>query len=222
MAACPCSLAIPQNGANNSAISAIYNIMTSKVSLFALLGLGLLATYAHAVTEDPNAPEPPPPGHWTPLDHLAFDPRGTSLPQGFSKGKTDGTAPYIGHRFIDDVGGSGWGWIKSSSNKSWGSTAKWCALKETPGVIIAPNRSFTKPDGDLNYEYEIWGYWAKYTAYDPRTDERLPVFVLQGWRVIGPSPALALHVGLPGRQVRRDAGPSSRTTSPIRTDPGID
>ncbi len=172
----------------------------------------------HALTDDPNGAEKPPSGRpWTPLEHLAFDPKVTSLPAGYSKGQVTAKAPFYGHRFIDDVGGSGWGWIKSGPG-GWTSSAIWACLKETPGVCISPSRTFTKSDGDLNYEYEFWGYWAKYKAYDPRTDERLPVFVLTGWRVIGLKDPLDLKVGTPERVSRR-TGPSPSTRN---NPPGVD
>ena len=77
-------------------------------------------------------------------------------------------------------------------------------------------------NGDLNYEYELWGHWARFTAYDARTDERLPIFILEGWRVIGLEPALQLNVGLPTRRHRSGTGAASRSSNPILTDPGVD
>ena len=98
-----------------------FSLLLSRKSMLLVTALLLACDSTgslRAVTDDPNAPEPPPRDRpWTPLDHLAFDPKVTSLPQGFSKGKTEGAPQYTGHRFIDDVGGSGWGWIKSHGGR---------------------------------------------------------------------------------------------------------
>ncbi len=66
------------------------------------------------------------------------------------------------------------------------------------------------------------GKYATYKAYDPRMDEQLPVFILQGYEVIGPAAPLDIKVGPPGRIQHRPSGASSREGRPILSDPGVD
>ncbi len=162
----------------------------------------------------------PPLRKGSPLDHLANDPRQPAPTVGYREGHTQGSATWIGHRLIDDLGGQGWGWVRKNGD-NWGS-ATWIALQESPGLAVAPHRKLVKADGDLNWEYRLWGKFATYKAYDPRLDEQLPVFVLQGYEVIGPQPPLSIKVGPPDRPQHRPSGASSREGRPILSDPGVD
>jgi len=165
-------------------------------------------------------PVAPPLKKGSPLDHLANDPRIAQPVPGYKEGRTQGDAPWYAHRLIDEVGGQGWGWVKPSG-ESWNS-AKWIALQESPGLAVAPHRHLVKADGDENWEYKFWGKFASYKAYDPRLDEQLPVFVLQGYEVIGQAAPLKIKVGPPDRPEHRPSGASSREGKPILSDPGVD
>jgi hypothetical protein len=189
-----------------------------------LLSTSLLrAQTDEAVYKAPSGEAPPvapPLKKGSPLDHLANDPKLTEPTVGYKEGHTQGDAPWIAHRLIDDVGGQGWGWVKKSGD-DWDS-AKWIALQETPGLAVAPHRKLAKADMDSNWEFKFWGKFASYKAYDPRLDEQLPVFVLQGYEVIGPANPLGIHVGPPDRVQHRPSGASSRDSRPILSDPGVD
>ena len=165
-------------------------------------------------------PVAPPLKKGSPLDHLTNDPRYTSLPVGYREGNTSGPDYWIGHRYIDDMGGQGWGWIRKSSD-DW-DDGIWIALQETLGVAVAPHRKLLPTSTDSDWEYRFWGKMAPYKAYDPRLDELLPVFVLQGYEVIGPANPLRIKVGPPDRIEHRPSGASSRESRPILTDPGVD
>jgi hypothetical protein len=187
-----------------------------------LLFTGLLPaqeTVYHAPAGE-APPVAPPLKKGSPLDHLANDPKLAALPVGYKEGDTKGGAPWIAHRLIDGQNGQGWGWVKKSGD-DWGS-AKWIALQETPGLAVAPHRKLVKADVDLNWEYRLWGKFASYKAYDPRMDEQLPVFILQGYEVIGPAAPLSNKVGPPDRVLHRASGASSREGRPILSDPGVD
>ncbi len=190
----------------------------------------------HAVAQNPDAasdtdkyiapegkapPVAPPLRKGSPLDHLANDPKLVSLPIGYREGRTDGPVFWIAHRQIDDMDGQGWGWIRRSDD-DWGD-GFWFALQETPGVAVAPRRKLTSPAGDVDWEFKFWGELASYKAYDPRTDELLPVFVLQGYEVLGPAKPLKKKIGPPGRVLHKPSGASSRDSNPIVSDhPGVD
>jgi hypothetical protein len=187
-----------------------------------LLSAGLLHAQ-EAVYQAPAGQAPPvapPLKKGSPLDHLANDPKIAEPIIGYREGHTEGDAPWVAHRLIDEVGGQGWGWVKKSG-ASWGS-AKWIALQETPGLAVAPHRKLVKADADLNWEFKFWGKFASYKAYDPRLDEQLPVFILQGYEVIGPAAPLNIKVGPPDRIEHRPSGASSRDNRPILSDPGVD
>lgn len=168
--------------------------------------------------EAPPVAPPVKPG--SPLDHLAHDPKQDTPTVGYKEGHTQGDTYFIAHSFVDDAGGSGWGWVKKNGS-SWGS-AQWVALQEHPGVAVAPFRHLFKRDGDLNFEYKFWGHFAPYKAYDPHLDEELPVFVLEGYEVIGLGNPLSLKVGAPNRITHKGSGASSRSNRPILTDPSVD
>jgi hypothetical protein len=176
-----------------------------------------------AVYQAPSGEAPPvapPLRKGSPLDHLANDPKIATPVIGYKEGRTEGDAPFTGHRLIDPMGGQGWGWVRRSGS-GWGS-ARWIALQETPGIAVAPHRKLVKADGDLDWEFKLWGRFASYKAYDPRLDEQLPVFVLQGYEVIGPAAPLDIKVGPPDRIEHRPSGASSRDSRPILSDPGVD
>lgn len=166
-------------------------------------------------------PVAPPLKKGSPLDHLTNDPRQATPTVGYKEGHTTGNTYFIGHRLQDTQGGQGWGWIKKNGD-DWGS-AKWATLQETLGVAVAPHRKLVKSDADANYEYKLWGRYASYKAYDPRMDEELPVFVLEGYEVIGPADPLGnMKTGAPDRPQHRPSGASSRSNRPIMTDPSVD
>ena len=205
------------------------------LSLFAACSL-VLATAAHGqptqaaenATDNYIAPAgkappvAPPLKPGSPLDHLVHDPRYPYPTVGYREGHTDGPTYWIAHRKIDSFEGQGWGWIRKSDD-DWGDGI-WIALQETPGVAVAPHRRLTAPSGDEDYEYKFWGSMAPYKAYDPRLDELLPVFVLEGYEVIGPEPPLRNRVGPPERVYHRPSGASSRPDRAIQSDPppGVD
>lgn len=165
-------------------------------------------------------PVAPPLKKGSPLDHLANDPKFNAPAIGYREGNTGSDTYWIAHRLIDPMDGQGWGWVKKKG-AGWDS-AKWIALQETPGLAVAPHRKLVKHDMDLNWEYKFWGRFASYKAYDPRLDEQLPVFVLQGYQVIGPAAPLDIKVGPPNRIEHRPSGASSRDSRPILSDPGVD
>jgi hypothetical protein len=202
-------------------------------NLWAVLAGSLLLFIAPLHAQDSTAPEAvyqaptgqappvaPPLRKGSPLDHLANDPKLTQPTIGYREGHTEGDSYWIGHRLIDPEGGQGWGWVKKNG-QDW-DDAKWIALQETLGVAVAPHRKLVKADMDLNWEFKLWGNFASYKAYDPRLDEQLPVFVLQGYEVIGPAAPLGIKVGPPGRPEHRASGASSRENRPILSDPGVD
>ncbi|PTY05052.1 hypothetical protein DB346_02255 [Verrucomicrobia bacterium LW23] len=94
-------------------------------------------------------------------------------------------AYFIGRRYYSEKE-AGWGWIRTPE-EAW-SKARWATLKETPGKITAPFRALPHRWDDNNHEYKLWGYWAKYKAYDPFRNKAWPVFVLQGYESLGPQP----------------------------------
>jgi hypothetical protein len=198
------------------------------IFLFAFLVESLLLSNSQlsaqeAVYQAPAGQAPPvapPLKKGSPLDHLANDPKIDAPVVGYKEGRTEGDAPWIGHRLIDEIGGQGWGWVKKNGD-NWGS-AKWIALQETPGVAVAPHRKLKKSDEDANWEFKFWGKFASYKAYDPRMDEQIPVFILQGYEVIGQEAPLGVKQGPPNRIQHRPSGASSREGRPILSDPGVD
>jgi hypothetical protein len=176
-----------------------------------------------AVYQAPEGQAPPvapPLRKGSPLDHLANDPKYTSLAVGYKEGHTDGPDFWIAHRLIDPEGGQGWGWVRQPDQR-WGA-ARWIALQETLGVAVAPHRHLVKADLDEDWEFKFWGKFASYKAYDPRLDEQLPVFILQGYEVLGQAAPLTVKVGPPDRIQHRPSGASSRDNRPILSDPGVD
>ena len=165
-------------------------------------------------------PVAPPLRKGSPLDHLANDPKLNEPAVGYKEGHTAGEAPFVGHRLIDQLGGQGWGWVRKSG-QTWNS-ATWIALQETPGLAVAPHRKLAKSDEDANWEFKFWGKFASYKAYDPRLDEQIPVFVLQGYEVVGEAAPLTIKQGPPDRIQHRPSGASSREGRPILSDPGVD
>jgi len=176
------------------------------------------AVYRAPAGEAP--PVAPPLKKGSPLDHLANDPKQDEPSVGYREGHTQGDALFVGHRLIDSDGGQGWGWVRKSGD-NWGG-ATWIALQESPGVAVAPHRKLLKADSDENWEYKFWGKFATYKAYDPRLDEQIPVFILQGYEVIGETAPLKIKMGPPDRVQHRPSGASSRDNRPILSDPGVD
>ncbi len=186
-----------------------------------LFTAGLRAQEAvYHAPEGQAPPVAPPLRKGSPLDHLANDPKQNEPTIGYHEGHTQGEAPFVGHRLVDDDGGQGWGWVRKSGD-DWGD-ATWIALQETPGLAVAPHRKLVKADADENWEYKLWGKFATYKAYDPRLDEQLPVFVLSGYEVIGVAAPLKIKEGPPGRIQHRPSGASSRDSRPILSEPGVD
>jgi hypothetical protein len=200
-----------------------------------LLGVSILIA-GPLRAETPASPEPPdenykapageappvapPVKKGSPLDHLTNDPKVPLPTAGYKEGNTSGTTYFIAHRHVDEMGGSGWGWVKKNGD-DWDS-AKWIALQESPGLAIAPFRHLTTHDADDNWEFKFWGRFATYKAYDPHLDEQLPVFILQGYEVTNLANPLSLKVGAPDRPMHKSSGASSRSNRPILSDPGID
>jgi hypothetical protein len=185
-----------------------------------LPGIGVVHAQMAADTSLTAPPVAPPLKKGSPLDHLTNDPKLLQLPIGYREGETGGPDYFIAHRGIDTDGGQGWGWLRKSTEE-W-DDGKWIALQEQPGIAVAPFRKLTRRDGDADWEFKFWGHYAPYKAYDPHLDELLPVFVLQGYEVIGPQPQLRLRIGPPGRPHSRGSGASSRSSSPIQSNQGID
>jgi len=188
----------------------------ARLVLVGLLTASALRAQMAADTSVYKPPVAPPLQKGSPLDHLTNDPKLDTLPYGYKEGHTGGATYFIAHRHIDEMGGSGWGWVRKS-DEDWGD-AKWIALQEQPGLAVAPFRKLTHRDGDADWEFKFWGKFAPYKAYDPHLDEVLPVFVLEGYEVIGPEPAPNLKVGAPDRPEHRASGASSRSDRAIRTD----
>jgi hypothetical protein len=176
------------------------------------------ATYVAPAGSAP--PVAPPLNPNSPLYHLAHDPKVTVPTVGYREGNTSGQPYGYGHRCVDVDGGQGWGWVRKS-DQSWGH-GTWIALQETPGLVIAPHRHLFSADADNDWEFKFWGYIASYRAYDPHLDELLPVFVLQGYEVIGQEPPLHNKIGPPGRISHLPSGASSRPDRPVQSDPGVD
>jgi hypothetical protein len=165
-------------------------------------------------------PVAPPVRKGSPLDHLANDVKLAAPTVGYREGHAGGPDYWIAHRFVDDMGGSGWGWVKKKDD-DWGS-GKWVALKENPGVAVAPYRKLLTHEADNNWEFKFWGALAPYKAYDPHLDEMVPVFILEGYEVIGPKDPLNIKTGPSDRVRHRASGASSRSSRPILTDPRVD
>ncbi len=198
---------------------------TSFLRAFAALVLvsGILRADDDTVYKAPEGQAPPvapPLRKGSPLDHLANDPKQNAPTVGYREGNTQGSTYWVAHRLIDPVGGQGWGWVRKPDQR-W-SNARWIALQESPGLAVAPHRKLLKAEMDLNWEYKFWGKFADYKAYDPRLDEQLPVFILQGYEVVGAAAPLNIKVGPPGRIDHLPSGASSRDNRPILTDPGVD
>jgi hypothetical protein len=199
--------------------------MLARLVFCGLLGVTLLSggssrAQMAADTSLTAPPVAPPLKKGSPLDHLTNDPKLVQPTIGYREGNTQGAVYYIAHRGIDDMGGMGWGWMRKSDD-DWGD-GRWVALQEQPGLAVAPFRKLTQRDGDADWEYKFWGRWAAYTAYDPHLDEKLPVFVLQGYEVVGPAAQLKLRPGPPDRPRSRGSGASSRSSNPIHSGQDID
>ena len=196
-------------------------MLTRTMRLTALTGLLSLIAFSVQAQEDGKyvppagelAPVAPPLKKGSPLDHLTNDPRVEAPVPGYKQGDTSGAVYWMAHRMADAAGGMGWGLVKKS-DQGW-SSALWVALQETPGKAVRPDRKLIKGDADVDCEYKFWGKFAGYKAYDPHLDEQLPVFVLEGYEVIGPANPLNITPGPAGRPTSRASGASSRGDRPI-------
>jgi hypothetical protein len=138
----------------------------------------------YAIAEIGKAQQAPPP---SPFGHVP-DPSLTYYPP-----RSASSDEFIGHRFVEEKG-QGWGWIKRPRD-DW-SKARWVALKENPEGAMAPGRArFPKSTDDHNTRYRIWGAFLDRKVYDPKTDELLDVFVIDGWQLIGPADPPNLYPG---------------------------
>lgn len=167
------------------------------------------------------APAPAPKHHSTraarALEQLVNQPKFITPTVGYKEGDTSGADYWIAHRCVDDFDGSGWGWVHKKGD-DWGD-AIWVALKENPGVVVAPFRHLTKRDGDNNWEFKFWGHMANYKAYDAHLNEKLPVFVLEGYEVTGSANPLSLKPGPRDRRFHGRSTASSRDNRPIQNSP---
>jgi hypothetical protein len=179
-----------------------------------LLGAGAAHAQMAADTSLTAPPVAPPLKTNSPLYHLTYDPKVDEPQVGYREGDTSGAVFFIAHRAIDTDGGQGFGWLRKSTDDRDDGT--WFALQEQPGLVVAPFRKLKRRDGDSDWEYKFWGHYATYKAYDPHLDELLPVFVLQGYEVIGQAAPLKLRIGPPGRPHSRPSGASSRSSNPIQ------
>ncbi len=118
------------------------------------------------------------------VDNVLLDPplpahKSGTTPQ--TAGDTTGDV-YIAHRAVVEKY-NGWGWIKRES-ENW-NQAKWSAVRETPGEIIAPGRYLKHPDNDADMQYRFYGEFSDETAYEPNKDTFVPIFNLKGFEIIG-------------------------------------
>lgn len=183
-------------------------------------GSAFLRAQMAADTSLTAPPVAPPLKKGSPLDHLTNDPKLDQPQAGYREGNTRDAVFFIAHRGLDPDGGMGWGWLRKSTD-DW-SDGKWIALQEQPGLAVAPFRKLKLREGDENWEFKFWGHYAPYKAYDPHLDEMLPVFVLQGYEVIGQAAPLKLRVGPSDRPHSRGSGASSRSSNPIQSNRDID
>ncbi|MEM1059228.1 MAG: hypothetical protein AAGK14_08260 [Verrucomicrobiota bacterium] len=113
---------------------------------------------------------------------------------------------FIGHRYFVEKG-IGWGWIKSPGQR-W-SRARWSAIKEQPNDgLLSPHRKLPRASGDHEHEYELYGYWADYDAYDPKWNQLLPVFIIQSYQPLGQAKSLDRRPG--AGTVERDSNPNTK------------
>jgi hypothetical protein len=185
-----------------------------------LLPVALRAQVHEADTDKAAPPVAPPLQKGSPLDHLTNDPKQDAPTVGYTEGHVSGPDFYVAHRSVDAQGGSGWGWVRKSSD-GW-DDAKWIALQEQPGLAVAPMRKLKTREGDNDWEFRFWGHFAKYQAYDPHLDELLPVFVLEGYQVLGQAAPLNIKQGPEDRVYHRPSGASSRPDRGILSDRGVD
>lgn len=151
----------------------------------ALVLLGLAALLAPVAAQEPDSREPAQPNRQHFLAHRYFMTRGI-----------------------------GWGWVKKP-NQSW-KQAKWVALKEQPEKgLVAPFRKLRNRSSDHEHEYKLYGYYADYKAYDPKFNDLLPVFVIEGYEPLGRAASLGMSPGSRGQVRERGSRASSRPNKPI-------
>jgi hypothetical protein len=130
------------------------------------------------------------------------------------------TAPkaeeFVGHRFYEEKG-SAWGWIKRPQ-EPW-SKALWAVLKEKPGVHETTWRRLGSASADHNHQYKLTGFFENKVAYDPQKDERMAVFVVQGYESLGAAEPPKRKPGSPDRFAKsKKSGASSRRDRPMPDD----
>jgi hypothetical protein len=157
--------------------------------MFFLIAAGLWSFLNYQSLCGQEPPPPPPFGH-VPNPNLRFYPP----PSKTSK-------EFIGHRFVEEKG-QGWGWVKRPRDP-W-ERARWVTLKENPLGAMAPGRArFPKSTDDHNTRYRLWGYFWDRKVYDPKRDELLEVFVIEGWELIGLDSPPNLYPGPSQRKVKK-------------------
>jgi hypothetical protein len=144
-------------------------IVMRKLILF--LAIAALFCFQAFSTKAQEPPPPPPFGHVPNPNLTRFPPQSASSDE------------FVGHRFVEEKG-QGWGWVKRPRD-DW-RKARWVALKENPEGAMAPGRArLPKSTDDHNTRYRLWGAFLDRKVYDPKTDELLDVFVIDGWELIG-------------------------------------
>ncbi|MCS7064080.1 MAG: hypothetical protein NZM04_08600 [Methylacidiphilales bacterium] len=143
-----------------------------RTVIFVVLLISACGQYEPLQAQEDTEASPPPFGRVPDPTLTRYPPRSAASDE------------FIGHRFVEEKG-QGWGWVKRP-RESW-HKARWVALKEDPFGAIAPGRArMPKSTDDHNMRYRLWGAFWDRKVYDPKTDEFLEVFILDGWEVIGP------------------------------------
>ena len=120
---------------------------------------------------------------------------------------------FVGHRYYEEKG-SAWGWVKRPQ-EPW-SKALWTVLKEKPGVHETTWRHLGGASADHNHEYKLTGFFENKVAYDPQKDERVAIFVVQGFESLGAAQPLNRKPGAPDRFAKsKKSGASSRPDRPM-------
>jgi hypothetical protein len=98
-------------------------------------------------------------------------------------GDTNGESWVAQRTIVEDY--CGWGWVKKDK-ESW-RQARWVALEGTPRTCPLPNTFLPRPEDDKNYQYQFFGTFAPYRAYEPQADMWVDVFILKGFMSLGPA-----------------------------------
>ena len=138
-------------------------------------------------------PVAPPLKKGSPLDHLANDPKLDAACRLVTGKAIPAATTYLDRASPDRrTGGQGWGWVKKSGDALGRRQMDRAAGNAGTRRGSAPQTVKSRHGCQLGIRF--WGKFASYKAYDPRLDEQLPVFVLQGYEVIGPAAPLT-HQG---------------------------